>query len=639
MRRRIVAEAGDRPSRRSGGPTTSLARALLGALATLAALALVSCGGEEATVASGAAPPRSGETSAAEAVDGRRVVLILLDAARPDRFSGWGHDVATTPRMDELAARGLSFRNHFAQGTGTRESIPSLLYSRYFTPPLFPDDPRIPYSSPDDLFRRPDDEQMSIPRAFEAAGFRTAAISAHTWMDEESGFAREFQEMQDLSKGHTDPLYPYPRAPRVVDAALEWLESSAGEDVFLYVHLMDTHYPHYFEEDAQEIFGAPGYDARRFREHGGPAVPSERLTAEDLRYIQALYDGSLRFTDREVGRLLDWLDARGPSTVAITSDHGEHLVDGPGGRPRAGVTLLGHGGPWLDPVARIPFLLAGPNVASGVSEGWSEGVDVLPTLLSAAGVPVPAGVSFDGIDLLEVIRGEAGGKSEVVTRGGSLRTSGHKVLFRQRDRLLLRDPAPTVDRLGGRLFDLEADPWEADDRFADELEVVADLLARYRERLRAPYARYERALGTEPPDRAFAISSRYLRTDGRIPSGPQPAASGWSRVPGQPHTALVARGDVDPLAVRLRLPDGVYHLSVGFQGRLVVRAGNRRRGLETKDGTAVFGEVEVEDETLHLEIEPASPDLAVYFLGFVPAGVEIRDSSRGDRLRSLGYVD
>ncbi|MEE8523622.1 MAG: sulfatase-like hydrolase/transferase, partial [Thermoanaerobaculia bacterium] len=167
----------------------------------------------------------------------RRVILLLLDAARPDRFACYGYPRVTTPEIDLLAARGVVFERHYAQGTGTRESVPALLYSRYFSVPIFPRDPQVPYSRPEDLFRRPDDEQISLPAAFEQAGFLTAAISAHLWTGRETPFAAEFMEMHDLTVGHQSRQYPYPRARQVIDFTIGWLRQNRDRDVFLYVHL------------------------------------------------------------------------------------------------------------------------------------------------------------------------------------------------------------------------------------------------------------------------------------------------------------------------------------------------------------------------------------------------------------------
>jgi hypothetical protein len=68
----------------------------------------------------------------------RQAILVVLDAARPDHFSCYGYDKATTPEIDRLSRAGAVFLNCYAQGTETRTSLPRLLYSRYFSPEIFP---------------------------------------------------------------------------------------------------------------------------------------------------------------------------------------------------------------------------------------------------------------------------------------------------------------------------------------------------------------------------------------------------------------------------------------------------------------------------------------------------------------------
>ncbi len=574
------------------------------------------------------------------------MILLLLDAARSDRLSCYGYARATTPEIDRLAAGGVVFERHYAQGTGTRESVPALLYSRYFSVPIFPNDPQVPYSRPDDLFRRPDDEQISLPKAFEQAGFLTAAISAHLWTGRETPFAAEFEQMHDLTVGQQDRLYPYPRADEVIDFTIDWLRDHRGSDFFLYVHLMDTHYPHYFEEEAQDFFGATSYDAVRFRESGGPIVPATQLTVDDRRYVDALYDGSLRYTDRHLGRLFEFLRDEGTldSTVfAITSDHGEHLLDGPGGVPLDNATVFSHGGPWLEPVARIPLILHSPtNLSPGTYSGLSEGVDVAPTLLRLAQVPTPTGKSFDGIDLTAAIAGQAAAKEQALFRGGNIRSETHKALFSASDGALLAPRRPAPRKLKGRLYDLAKDPLEQNDLMGTPTASVRDLLDRYRKVMTAPFRRARDARTEEPPQAAFAISARHSRTETRLPRiQGTTVPAGWSRLNAEPHSALVAQATDQPLAVHFPIPDGRYHFRLGLLGTVEVEVGDRRQQLNGR-GMADFGDVEVSDATFRTTIHPRADQPArLLFFGFVPAGVvedPAADEERLRRLEALGYV-
>ena len=147
----------------------------------------------------------------------RRAILILLDAARADRFSSYGYERETTPVMDELASRGVLFENALSQATHTRTSLPSIMYSRYLVRSLFPGSDQVPFSSPEELFFSLDDEAISIPEAFSQEGIHTAMISAHSWLRPDTLFARSFDDVYDLaSDAPIDPNLGYPEAGYVI---------------------------------------------------------------------------------------------------------------------------------------------------------------------------------------------------------------------------------------------------------------------------------------------------------------------------------------------------------------------------------------------------------------------------------------
>ncbi|MFI6500975.1 arylsulfatase [Nonomuraea typhae] len=205
-------------------------------------------------------------------------------------------------------------------------------------------------------------------------------------------------------------------------------------------------------EWAREMWGATGnpYD---------PASPYLELPPERLRRARAGYYGHMSHIDQQVNRILEVLAEEGAddTIVVFTSDHGELMGDHNLFRKS-----LGYEG-----AAHIPFVLGGPGITPGVDERVVELRDVMPTLLGAAGLPVPA--SVEGRDVLSgtprsVLHGE-----HVLTRDGSVHwlTDGRwKYHWRSSD---------------GReqLFDLAADPGER-----HELPGVQPWRAELAERLR-----------------------------------------------------------------------------------------------------------------------------------------------------------
>ena len=577
----------------------------------------------------------------------RQVILIMLDAARPDRFSCYDYGRPTTPEMDRLAAEGIVFRRHYAQATSTRASLPALIYSRYFCAPIFPNSRHVPYSRPSDLFRRPDEAQVSLPMVYEVAGFKTAAITAHDWTGKETPFAAEFTEMHDLTPGLRDRKYGYPRAEYVIDYVIRWLEQNEGQDFFLYLHLMDTHFPHFFGKDAQRFFGADRYAADRFQEGGSPRNLAARLTKEDRRYLDALYDGSLRYTDRQIGRLVDFLRQQGSlrhTIIAITSDHGENLLEGPGDPATDGASTLSHGGPWFERVAHTPLILFAPGGPRGKDFPYfSEEVDVAPTLLALSGVPLPAGKSFDGVDLLPVLSGAAAAKEQVLVRRG-IRTQTHKCLFRNGDKLLLGETAPDPQRLAGRLYDLEADPEERVNLFSSRPDLMQELLAQYRQNMMGRFRRFAASRTERQPPSAFAVGAEHMLTDQPLPTAQgQALPQGWCRIRSVSHGLLVSRANDQPLTIHFPLPDGTYQLAVKMQGKAVLAVDGVERELVEGRDMVDFGDVEVTGRTFRATIRPrAGGVFAVQYFGFTPpaaAAAAGTDDQRLRRLRTLGYVE
>lgn len=109
---------------------------------------------------------------------------------------------------------------------------------------------------------------------------------------------------------------------------------------------------------------------------------------------QKLYFGSSSFVDDEIGRVIGSArDTGEDDTVVIyTTDHGHYM--GAHG-------LEGKGPALYEEVVRVPFIVSGPGVATGVeSESLMSHVDVLPTLLDLAGADVPD--ILDGVSQAEV---------------------------------------------------------------------------------------------------------------------------------------------------------------------------------------------------------------------------------------------
>jgi len=543
-----------------------------------------------------------------------------------------------------------------------------MLFSRYFIPEIFPNHHSIPYASPGDLFRKNDDQAISLPRVLEARGMATAAISAHEWITEQTPFAREFAFLFDLqSAARFDPKYGYPRADKVVDKAIEWIEKNRRRDYFLYLHVMDTHFPHLFEEDAASFYGPGRYEGNAFHETGVVLDPNREHDAADKKYLNALYDGGLRFADREIGRLASALKKWGrldETLIVVTADHGEYLLDRRG--------YANHGGRWYEPLARIPLIVHYPAKVGAEKRGGPAGtVDIVPTVLALLGIPVPNGKSFDGADLF----GTEGRKTRPVFADGGVRDGQYKLVFKSSATAVLgKETTTDAKKAGVELYDVAADPKETRDLAAERPREAERLLAVFREKLKPLYERHAAARTREQPRFSFAVSAPAFGKDAAVPmvpveENPESLArietpSGWLGRASWDNSWLFAKAGAKPLRISVPMPKGKYFVVADVWGAAEMEIEGRMDGPKvvidaagTGAGTGVpggilrrgpkpvdIGEVDVEGERFTAVIRPGGNQgwFAVRYFGFDPIINGKRagsvDPERERRLRSLGYI-
>jgi arylsulfatase A-like enzyme len=135
--------------------------------------------------------------------------------------------------------------------------------------------------------------------------------------------------------------------------------------------------------------------------HGGPGGwynDGRGFTDRQLQELQAAYYAMCTQIDHEVGKILDRLEHHGladDTLVLFTSDHGDYNC-------RRGMVRKIAG--WYESILRVPMIARLPGGARGVTHDHpTQHVDLMPTMLEAAGLPPVAGVA--GRSLLPVLRG------------------------------------------------------------------------------------------------------------------------------------------------------------------------------------------------------------------------------------------
>ena len=376
----------------------------------------------------------------------------------------YGVDTVNTKNLDRLAANGIRFANYFATDCVCSPSRGSILTGRY------------PQSNGlMGLTHQPwgwslKDGETHLATILRDAGYETTLAGLQHVT---SGDPRTLGYENVLSKNR--------KAEETVRAARQFLMQTkrTGQPFFLKVGFFEVHRPFTVGKDQEKGVFIPHYLKD---------TPENR---EDL----ARFQGTIKFFDTCVGRILDEL-SRSPAAdntlVVFTADHG---IPYPGAK-------------WClyEPGIETPLIMYHPStkLAGGkVYDQLMSNVDFLPTLLDILGVDIPGNIQ--GHSFKAVIQGRKAEspRNEIFAQRTShaLRDNTSRAVRTRRYKLIRYfEPGRTVEfptdtvpqrvaehterpkRKGGarpvvQLFDLKQDPRERNDlaRSPEHAQIVRDL--------------------------------------------------------------------------------------------------------------------------------------------------------------------
>lgn len=302
------------------------------------------------------------------------VYLLLVDTLRADHLGLYGYERHTSPNLDRFAASAVVFEKVVAPAPWTLPSVGSVMTGIY--PGAHGLRARTQAAGMTAL--RP--AVSTLAEAFAGEGYRTVAVVTNPWLTSgEHGLARGFEEYVPLEMANARAVNE--RSKRLIDR-------EDPRPLFLYLHYMDPHGPYnrlprfkaaglgplpvgsVRELDAKERARMPDY----LRLPGATNLGS---------YVQ-LYDRAIRFWDDSFGDWVAWVDARSadsPPVIAVVADHGEEFAE------RGGWS---HGETLYEEQLSVPWLMRLPGGSPRrVVDRVVSLIDVAPTLLSVARIPVP----------------------------------------------------------------------------------------------------------------------------------------------------------------------------------------------------------------------------------------------------------
>lgn len=399
------------------------------------------------------------------------IVLILADDLGHADLGVHGATEIQTPAIDRIAREGARMTQAYVTAPYCAPSRAALLtgrtqqrYGFEYNPESGLDEPGEPGLDP---------AERTLGALLQAAGYETAAIGK--W---HLGFAPKHRPTRrgfDHFFGFLGSTHAYHTARH--PGALLRGEAPVAERTYLtdalareaVAFLTREHTKPFFLYLAFNAVHVPLQPPPRHRERFAKVASPERRA----------YLGMLAALDDAVGRVLDAIDAQGireETLVVFLNDNGASRNNHGRNAPFRGTKLtLEEGG------IRVPFFVRWPGrVAPGLEVAAPVSVlDVVPTLVAAAGGKLPEGRDYDGVDLAPWWSGERRDRPHPRLFWRAGRTSA----VRDGDLKLVRHREATA------LYDLARDPGETRDLVASRPADVA--------RLRALYDAWED--GMQPP--------------------------------------------------------------------------------------------------------------------------------------------
>jgi arylsulfatase A-like enzyme len=368
------------------------------------------------------------------------LVLIHLDALRPDHLGFAGYARKTSPVLDRFREGAVWFRDAYTPAPGTRFALASVFTGV--------DLDRIPQRRGAGYAFDLLPAASTLAEQLRDIGYDRIGLTISLVTEHSRGMGQGFRVWQ-APWPSTLPASEVAAtsATRTTDAALRYAaEHEPGRPFLLFAHYQCTHEP--YVKHPESDFGDTDMD---------------------------VYDSALAYCDHEIGRLLDALDARpdaGKTAIVFYSDHGE--LFGEHGFHEHGNTLF-------EPDVRVLLMVRPP---AAIEIGSTQRtvtvpvsiVDLTPTLTDLAGAPCRS--SEGGKSLVPLVEGP--GDPELAKRPIFLFADLMRPTLRYQARGVVKDGFKYIryEPTGlEQLFDLNSDPQELHNLAGSQVTVRERLAA------------------------------------------------------------------------------------------------------------------------------------------------------------------
>lgn len=335
------------------------------------------------------------------------IVIILADDLGYGDIGAYGQKSIRTPNIDRLAREGVKLTDFYAAANICTPSRAGLLTGRY----------PIRTKLGHEVIQAKDTnglplEEVTLAEALKPKGYVSGIIgkwhlghAAPFWPPRVQGFDQFYglpysHDMKPLSL-FTDK-----------QAGVEYVKDDKVDFATLTQQFTDKAVA-FIDENKTKPF-------LLYLAHTAPHLPLVPAEAHKGHSKAHAYGDVVEELDESVGRVMAALKANGlerDTLVIVTSDNGPWFEGDSGG-------LNGRkGGAGFDGGYRVPFIARYPGVIpkGKTSNAIAMGIDVFPTVLAYAGLPLPEGIEIDGKD------------QRAVLAGGATSAHDHLLLFNNED--------------------------------------------------------------------------------------------------------------------------------------------------------------------------------------------------------------
>jgi arylsulfatase A-like enzyme len=447
------------------------------------------------------------------------IILVTMDALSAKNMQAYGYHRPTTPFIAEWAKDAVLFKRAYSTSNWTTPAVMSIMTGQlpwthriWYEPHYYPvvnyknNLPRILkengykiYGFIQNTLAHP--KILGIGEAFLIKDEAYTFLTPHNWWVDKLTKLFSRQRIATEMMLENNPLFKplnlkhsqylayvrlvlyssLIRSEKVYKQFLVHLSQNLEEPFFAWIHVLPPHDPYLPPKPYSGLFGDPD----KFN-------TGEKQLAANLLYqtynpdrqsevdiLRKRYDESILYSDKQFEIFLERLSRivdMSKTVIILSSDHGESFSHG----------YVAHNGEFIyEPLIKIPLIIKIPwKTNGGVEHTLVSQIDIAPTILDLAGIPVPKWM--EGRSLLPLIEDRPFEPKEVFSMqlirnsviGNTPITKGTIAVLKGEYKLI-----SYIDKKKVFLFNLQDDPYEQQNLANKETETVKRLKKLIDERL------------------------------------------------------------------------------------------------------------------------------------------------------------